>query len=219
MNGDPLNSALIPTPLYNRVTAVTGGIASGKSTVCEILSQYGAKVVSADDTAREVVAPGGNAITEIRAIFGDSAVRSDGTLNRQALGKIVFNDAAKRAILENLVHPLIRRAVDKKIGELLAAGEKFVVYDVPLLFEAGLERLSFKAIIVVATDPEIAKLRLIARDGFSESDAALRISSQLAIEEKIKRAKALSTPSFIIKNNETLAHLKREITALIPKLI
>jgi dephospho-CoA kinase len=166
-----------------RIIGLTGGIASGKSTVAALLERCGAAVVDADQLAREVVEPGGEALAAIVREFGDKVLNSDGTLNRAALGEIVFAEPAARKMLEGITHPAIRKRANERLARLEEAGVEIAIYMAPLIFEAGLAG-NFQEIWVVYLDPETQLERLMARDGLGEEGARARIASQMPMEEK-----------------------------------
>ena len=166
-----------------RIIGLTGGIASGKTSVASLLERLGAAVVDADRLAREVVEPGEEALSGIVAAFGEKVLNSDGTLNRAALGEIVFSDQAARRSLEAITHPAIRRRAEEKLARLQEGGVKEAFYVAPLLFEAGLaSRVS--EVWVVYLDQETQLERLMARDGLDREAALARIASQMPMEEK-----------------------------------
>lgn len=174
-------------PRRGIVAGLTGGIASGKSTVARMFGELGAMVVSADEIAREVVEPGMPALRDIRAAFGDDVFLADGTLDRQRLGAIVFHDAAKRRLLERITHPRIREVMRQRIDEA-AAGGRPVIAEIPLLFESEASLALVDVVIVVYVSRDVQLHRLMARDGLSEADATARIAAQLPLEDKVMRA-------------------------------
>ncbi len=169
-----------------RRIGLTGGIASGKSTVARWLEQQGLPVLDADEYAREALAPGSAGAAAVLSHFGD-IVRAENTattaaeINRGALGRIVFSAPKHRRWLEELVHPLVRQRFEAELSRLSA--RTAVVLDIPLLFEAGLEGLCSE-IWLVDCDPEQQLERLIKRDHLSEKDAKARVRSQLPLASK-----------------------------------
>src|SRR5690554_4365671 len=155
------------TEAHHQVIAVTGSIGSGKSTACKLLSNMGACVVSADDLARKAVLPGSPALEEIAARFGAKVLNSDGSLNRRALGSIVFENHAALRELEAFTHPRIAQLAEQEFAQALKSRCLLVVYDCPLLFEVGLEKRGFKAVVLIAADEEVSLERVTARDGIS----------------------------------------------------
>jgi dephospho-CoA kinase len=192
---------------------LTGSIATGKSTVSKLLSAppHSLPIIDADVLAREVVAPGTPGYRKIITYFGpttpdllvppgpdmpDSGPDGNGRpLNRPALGRRVFGDDASRrkdrAVLNSIVHPAIRRLLYRRVLSAYLRGERAVVLDVPLLFEAGLDLLCGLVVVVGVRDPAVQMARLRARDAhLSEEDAAARVGSQGAVGEKARRAEA-----------------------------
>jgi dephospho-CoA kinase len=166
-----------------RIIGLTGGIASGKTSVAALLERLGAAVVDADILSREVVEPGEEALRAIVAAFGAKVLSDDGSLNRSALGEIVFADPAARRTLEAITHPAIRARADRKLAELRAQGVRTVFYVAPLLIEAGnADRVD--EIWVVYLDRESQLARLMARDALGREAAEQRIASQMPMEEK-----------------------------------
>ncbi len=175
-----------------RVIGLTGGIASGKSTVSDILSQLGAVIIDADILSREVTLPGSSGLRQVREVFGDEVIAKDGTLDRHRLGSIIFSDEAARARLDSIVHPLVIERTKERLGELqktaVAKGRALVaVIDAPLLIEAGVDVICDEIWVVAVSRDEQAK-RLMRREGFTLDEALARIDSQMPLAEKRKRA-------------------------------
>ena len=166
-----------------RIIGLTGGIASGKTSVASFLERLGAAVVDADQLAREVVEPGEEALAGIVAAFGEKVLNSDGTLNRATLGEIVFSDQAARRSLESITHPAIKRRAEEKLARLEESGVQDAFYVAPLLFEAGIAS-RVNEVWVVYLDRETQLERLMARDGLDREAALARIASQMPMEEK-----------------------------------
>ena len=169
---------------------LTGGVASGKSTVAAALRARGAAIVDADAIAREVVRPGEPAYQSIIAAFGPSVVGPGGALDRKALARRVFADADARRRLNALTHPDIRRRMAEEAVHLTASGgTPVIVFDIPLLLDTtdGSD-LALDGIVVVYADPETRLRRLTARDGLPEDDARRRLAAQIPLEDKVKRA-------------------------------
>jgi dephospho-CoA kinase len=165
--------------------ALTGGIASGKSTIARRLAERGAVVVDADAIVREVQAAGSPVLAAIAAEFGDGVIRPDGELDRAALGARVFGDAEAIARLNAIVHPAVRNASQERFAQAFAADpDAVVVYDVPLLVEARVDD-PWDRIVVAHAPAELRARRLVDLRGSSESDAAARIASQVGDEARL----------------------------------
>ncbi|WP_442601450.1 dephospho-CoA kinase [Paenibacillus sp. KN14-4R] len=167
---------------------LTGGIACGKSTVAAKLVQLGAILIDADVIAREVVLPGTPGLQQIKERFGQEVLNEDGTLNRKALGSLVFGNEVKRLALNAILHPLIRARIESRMTEeQLANPDKLVVVDIPLLYESGYEVI-FEQVMVVYIPRDKQIERLMSRDGYNIEEAESRLHSQMNIEEKRQRA-------------------------------
>lgn len=168
------------------VAGLTGGIASGKSTVAAIFAELGAEVIDADKLAREAVAPGSPGWERVVAHFGEAVLAPDGEIDRQRLAAIVFDDPAQRAALERIVHPYVRAETDRRIAAVRRRRpQAVVILDVPLLFEAGMHSgRGLAAVIVVWVPEEMQRERLMARDQIDAQEAARRIRAQMPIERK-----------------------------------
>ena len=167
---------------------LTGGVATGKSTVAAMFRRCGAVVIDADALARSVVEPGKPAWRQVVHVFGTAVVNADRTLDRQMLGGIIFRSPAKRKQLERIIHPRVARE-QQRLTKAAAAGDPHavVIYDVPLLFESGIDRRVDKTIVVTADrDTQIARLK--QRNGFSRAEALRRITSQLPLAKKRRLA-------------------------------
>lgn len=165
---------------------LTGGIATGKSYCLSRFAALGVPVIDADQLARDAVAPGSAGLALVRARFGPSVIRDDGTLDRPALAAIVFTDAAARADLESIVHPEVYR----RIGEWFAnrpSGTRIAIADIPLLYETGRHR-RFDRVIVAACSPQQQLERLMARDAMTEDEARRRLAAQWPIDRKRAQA-------------------------------
>lgn len=168
--------------------ALTGGIASGKSTIARRLAEHGAVIVDADQIVRDVQQPGSPVLAAIAADFGDRMLLPDGSLDRAALGARVFGDAAAVKRLNALVHPAVRIESQRRFDEAFAADpDAVVVYDVPLLAEARLAD-PWDLIIVAHAPGEVRARRLVELRGLSESEAAARIASQVSDDERLRIA-------------------------------
>jgi dephospho-CoA kinase len=165
-----------------RIFGLTGGIASGKSTVSRMLREFGAHVLDADVIAREVVEPGTPGLAAVAARF-PGVLTLDGRLDRAKLGARVFADPAERAALNAIVHPLVGQAFLEKVQALAAQGLERVVYDVPLLIENGLQA-GMDGVLLVWVPRPTQKARLMAREGLEEAAAEARLSAQLPLDSK-----------------------------------
>ena len=163
---------------------LTGGIASGKSSVSALLASYGAVVVDADALARDVVAVGSPGLARVVERFGADLLLPDGSLDRPALGRRVFGDPAELADLNAIVHPLVQERTAAAFAGAQAAGARLVVHDVPLLVENGLAA-HYDAVVVVAVAPATQLDRLVRLRGMSGADAAARIASQASLADKV----------------------------------
>ncbi|EPQ57838.1 CoaE-domain-containing protein [Gloeophyllum trabeum ATCC 11539] len=193
------------------VVGLTGGIATGKSTVSNLLKTHGIPVVDADVLAREVVLPGTKAHKQIVQYFGPTILQEDGTLDRPKLGSIVFTDAEKRKKLNSIVHPAVRWAMFWAVVKYWLKGEKMCVVDVPLLIESGIHKWVGK-VVVVYCSAEIQLQRLMKRDGSSREAATSRLNAQLPITEKVDYADE------VIDNSGTVQELEQQVTSFINRL-
>ena len=166
--------------------ALTGGIATGKSYCLARFSALGVPVIDADVLAREAVAPGSAGLRAVVERFGVHLVQPDGTLDRPALGAIVFSDSGARAALEAIIHPEVRRRIREWFAQL-PRGIPVAIADIPLLFETGQEH-DFDRVIVAACEPGEQLRRVMVRDGLSAEEARKRLAAQWPIEEKVARA-------------------------------
>jgi dephospho-CoA kinase len=170
------------------LVGLTGGVATGKSTVAKMFKQCGAIVIDADELAHEVVKPGKPAWREIVAFFGKTVLNQDRSLNRQALGSIVFRNPKKLRQLERIIHPRVAREQARLTKQAARADPTAVViYDVPLLFEAGIDTRVDKTLVVTA-DRETQLARLKKRNGLSRVEAIRRIRSQMPLSKKVRLA-------------------------------
>jgi dephospho-CoA kinase len=183
--------------------ALTGGIATGKSYCLARFASLGVPVVDADQLARDAVAPGSRALEEVATRFGAAIIRPDGSLDRAALGRIVFNDRGARADLEAIVHPEVYRRITEWLATL-PPRTRVAIADIPLLFETG-HTHDFDRVVVVACNPGEQLRRLTARDGLSERDARARLDSQWPIEEKEARA------DYVIRTDGTVADTDSQV--------
>ncbi|HAY1021399.1 TPA: dephospho-CoA kinase [Staphylococcus aureus] len=169
-----------------KVIGLTGGIASGKSTVSELLSVFGFKVVDADKAAREAVKKGSKGLAQVREVFGDEAIDENGEMNRRYMGDLVFNHPEKRLELNAIIHPIVRDIMEEEKQEYLKQGYN-VIMDIPLLFENELEN-TVDEVWVVYTSESIQMDRLMQRNNLSLEDAKVRVYSQISIDKKSRMA-------------------------------
>ena len=170
--------------MRKRIIALTGGIASGKSTVADVLRGQGVPVIDADAISRALTAENGAALPELRRAFGPEVFLPDGRLNRRALGRAVFADAAARARLESVLHPMIRKEMQRRIE---AEAAPLVALDVPLLYESGMQDMA-DAVWCCYCPRDVQLARVMERDGLTESEAENRIASQWPTERKLALA-------------------------------
>ncbi len=194
-----------------KVIGLSGGIATGKSTVASMLNRLGATIIDADQLAREIVQPDQEAWQDIVAAFGTGILREDKTIDREKLRKIVFSDKNARMRLESVTHPRIRALAQKKIQQLASEGTELIIYEAPLLFENQVH-LWLRPVIFVGCDLAIQKERLHKRDGLDEREIQQHLEAQMPQEEKRKLA------DFIIENNSDLEHLEHQVRDLWKKL-
>ncbi|NUK30668.1 dephospho-CoA kinase [Parageobacillus sp. VR-IP] len=187
---------------------LTGGIASGKSTVTKMIRELGIPVIDADQVARDVVKVGEEAYTQIVATFGQDILQANGEIDRAKLGAIVFHNEQERKKLNAIVHPAVRRRMMAEKEEYVQSGAKTIVLDIPLLFESELTHLIDK-VIVVYVDDEVQLERLMKRNGFSKEEALARIRSQMSLREKVKKADA------VINNNGTVEKTKQQLLQIL----
>ena len=181
---------------------LTGGVASGKSTVAAILAEMGAVVIDADLLAREVVAPGTEGLAAVVEEFGPGVLGPDGGLDRPRLGALVFADPERRRALEAIIHPRVRaRAAEI---EAAAPDDAVVVHDIPLLAETG-QAASFEAIVVVDVPVEVQVERMVSIRGTSEADARARIAAQA------DRAARLAVATYVVENTGSLDELRARV--------
>jgi dephospho-CoA kinase len=188
---------------------LTGGVASGKSTVSRMLDELGAVLVDADVLAREVVAKGTPGLEEVVEAFGPEILTDDGELDRPAMGAIVFADAEKRRVLEGIIHPRVRERGAEL--EASAGPDDVVVHDIPLLAETG-QAAGFDAVIVVDVPTELQVQRMVELRGMSREDAEARVAAQAS------RGERLAIATHVVDNTGTLEDLRRRVTELYHEL-
>ncbi len=190
------------------IIGLTGSIASGKSTVSSMLKALGYPIIDADIVARMVVEKGTTTLAMIHQAFGDEVLATDGSLNREKLGSIIFSSPIKRKRLNDIIHPAIRTEMLRQKEELLKAGHPTIIMDIPLLFESKLQSYVEKIIVVTVTEETQLK-RLMARNGYSLEDAKARIQSQLPLSIKEKGADA------VIYNNGSLESTEEQLKKIL----
>ncbi len=190
------------------VIGLTGGIASGKSTVANMLKESGITVIDADIEARLAVEPGEIAYNKIAEHFGKSILLENGTINRAKLGEIIFNDQEERTVLNGIVHPAVRERMNEKKEAAIKRNESIVIMDIPLLFESKLTDQVERTLLIYVDEATQLK-RLMERNNYSENEAMVRIQSQMPLKEK----KALA--DFIIDNSGTLEQTKTQLSGIL----
>jgi dephospho-CoA kinase len=170
-----------------KLIGLTGGIACGKTTAADVLREIGVEVIDADRVSREVVALGTDGLAQVAAAFGAGVLRSDGSLDREALGVIVMADPAARSALERITHPLIQGEIAQRIQQRAMAGDSAIVVEAALLVETGSWR-QYDGLWVVRASREIQIQRLMKRKSCSSETAARWVDSQLPVEEKVRHA-------------------------------
>jgi dephospho-CoA kinase len=189
---------------------LTGGVASGKSTVSAMLRDLGAVVVDADALAREVVEPGTPGLDAVVDEFGSDVLTDDGRLDRSKVGALVFADPSRRAALEAIVHPLVR-ARATEIEEAAPAGV-LVVHDIPLLVETG-QATSFDAVVVVDVPEEVQVERAVRERGWTEAEARARVEAQAS------RADRLAAATHVVENSGDVEDLRQRVTEVFEQLV
>ena len=189
---------------------LTGGIASGKSTVSAMMAELGAVVIDADLLAREVVAAGTDGLAEVVEAFGPEVLTEDGELDRPAVGAIVFADPDKRKVLEQIIHPRVRA----RGAEIEAAAPEgvLVVHDIPLLAETG-QASAFDAVVVVDVPPETQVERMVEQRGWSRDDAEARIAAQSSREAR------LAIATYVIENTGTYDDLRQRVAEVVSAVV
>ncbi len=192
------------------VIGLTGGIASGKSTVAAMLRDFHIPIIDADIIAREVVEPGKEAYKGIVDAFGQEILQTNGEIDRQKLGSIIFHNEDKRLLLNRIVHPAIRMEMNRQKEIYIEQGEKAIVLDIPLLFESKLTSLVHK-VLLVYVDEEVQLRRLMQRNHLTEEEARARVASQMPLRQKITLADE------VINNNGTIEHTKTQLVSIFEK--
>ncbi len=191
---------------------LTGGIATGKSSVGAILKKNGAVLIEADKISRKIVEPDSKAIKLIAGAFGKDFINRDGSLNRAKLSRTIFNNSEKRELLNNILHPIILDKIWKEIEKIEKAEKScLIVVDIPLLFECGLQK-NFDINIVVTAEMETRIKRIMKRDNISREEAQKKITAQLPCSKKIKLA------DYVIDNSGKIEELEYKTVAILKKL-
>nr|XP_008111432.1 PREDICTED: dephospho-CoA kinase domain-containing protein isoform X1 [Anolis carolinensis] len=190
------------------LVGLTGGIASGKSTVVAILQELGCAVIDADVIARQVVQPSFRAYERIVHSFGPEIILENGELNREALGSIVFSQPEKRRLLNSITHPEIQKEMLKQILKYFLLGHRYVILDIPLLFETNTLTKFMKHTVLVYCDPQSQLSRLMKRNGLTQAEAEARIAAQLPLDQKVKMAK------HVIDNSGDAEATRRQVLKL-----
>ncbi|MDR4935978.1 dephospho-CoA kinase [Rossellomorea marisflavi] len=190
------------------IIGLTGGIASGKSTVSAFLQDKGYTIIDADLAARMVVEVGQPAYLAIVEAFGKGILQENGQIDRAGLGAIIFNDQTKRNLLNGIVHPAVRSMMLSHKDEAIESGKQTVIMDIPLLFESDLTWMVDRT-IVVTVEEDVQLSRLMKRNELTEEEAASRISSQLPLREKAEKADA------VIDNNGSVEDTLKQVEELL----
>ncbi|MCF6164846.1 Dephospho-CoA kinase [Furfurilactobacillus rossiae] len=193
------------------VIGLTGGIASGKSTVSKMFATAGIPIIDADKIAHEVVAPNTTVLADIVSVFGGTVLTATGQLDRHKLGNLVFNDDDKLAELNAIVQPVIRKVIRSRIDRFRSQNTPVVVLDAPLLLEQHYEK-DVDMIVVVSVPLKIQQARLMARDNLSLAEANERIESQLSLANKVAKA------DMIIDNSQQLEETRLQVVNLLDKV-
>ncbi|MDD5454304.1 MAG: dephospho-CoA kinase [Candidatus Ratteibacteria bacterium] len=188
-----------------KIIAITGGVATGKTTVAKILSSLlKAEIIDADKIAHELIAPGGEIWRKIVLSFGKNILSKDSRINRKALGRYIFGHVSRRGKLEQIVHPAVKKNIREKLKQLRKGRHEWVIIDIPLLFEAKMEKMADK-IIVVVRNRKLRLETLCKIKKLSVKEAENRIKSQLPLSYKIKLA------DFVVDNNGTVQDTKKQV--------
>lgn len=193
------------------VVGLTGGIATGKSTVAQMFVDKGIPVIDTDTIARDLLHKGTDPHAAVVDAFGNDILLTDGQINRKMLGRIIFGDPNKRKTLNDIVHPHVLRIVETEIERYKELGQPIVVVDVPLLFESGFDEVCDKT-IVVYTSPEQQLKRLVERDVIQTEYAQMKIAAQMSVEDKAKRA------DYVIDNSFSILKTKKDFVKILEEL-
>jgi dephospho-CoA kinase len=196
--------------MRGKVFGLTGGIASGKSTVTKLFRDEGVPMIDADEVARDIVAPGQPALSMLVHTFGLEILLPDGTLDRPKLGALAFLDPGKRDMLDKITHPYLFDDIRIRLRKATET-KPLVGFDAALIIETGHQE-EYRPLVVVAVSPEVQVQRLQDRDQFTEAEARARIASQLPMEEKVKLA------DYVIWNNSTKDELIKQSLGVLARL-
>lgn len=194
-----------------KLVGLTGGIASGKSTVSNLLRLSGYPIIDADEIVRQLQTVHSKGLDRLTGVFGNQILNPDQSLNRRALGEIVFSDPAKLAQLNSIMQPLVREEIWRQIKIYQSQGLPYVILDIPLLFETHYAE-DCDIVIVVSVSPKIQLQRLIHRDHYPEDQAKERITAQMPLTEKVQLA------DVVINNDGTEEELKRQVAKLVEQM-
>ena len=201
-----------PSPPHShqspQIIGLTGSIASGKSTVSQMIRKKDIPVICADLLARKALDPHTEASQKVRALFGKEIILRDGSINRKKLANLVFGNKNNLENLNSIVHPEVLQMIKDKINVLVKEGYRLIILDIPLLFEAKLDKLCDKTVVVYSPHKQIEE-RLQKRNGYSAQEIQKRIASQIDIEKKKTRA------DFVIDNSGTLEETRKQVKELL----
>jgi dephospho-CoA kinase len=195
-----------------KVIGITGGVATGKTTVARFLSSMlKAEMIDADKIAHELLLPSEKVGQKVIQFFGEDVLKNGSSIERKKLGQIIFGNISKRKKLESIIHPAVKKIIKEKLEQYRDSGKKWVVMDIPLLFEAKMESMVDRIIVVIRD--ESAQLDTLHKEkGLSLREARERIESQLSLPEKVKHA------HFVVDNNGTLSDTERQVRDIYARL-
>lgn len=193
------------------IVGLTGNVAAGKSAVAELWAREGVPVVSADQLARAAVEPGSAGLARVAELFGPGVIGADGTLDRAAVRRIVFRDDEDRRTLEAVVHPEVRRQRDEWTERQRGAGEAMVVWEIPLLFETGMEK-EVDVVVMVDAPPGMRRRRIVETRGLTDEEAEMMMDAQLAAGEKRRQA------DLVVENDGTREELAMRAAEVLESL-
>jgi len=191
-----------------KVVGLTGGIATGKSTVATMFAGFGAHVISADVIAREVVEPGGRAYAGLREAFGGEYFDKEGRLYRKKMAAVIFADPSKRRLLEDLTHPHVIKEMQERISLAETRGHRVVIAEIPLLFESRPSRELVDITLAVYCSPAEQARRLRLREGITGEEVDRRLQAQMPIDEKVRRA------NIVINNSGPLTATRKSVRVI-----